>query len=1316
MKKGIVFYFFLLFLYSTGSFGSVTLIMKNHDAAPSTQVTVPVKVKDFLNIISVQGTIQFDQSITTFVSVQDFGLPGMNASSFGTSQTGNGKLTFSWFDASLVGVSLPDSAIIFSIKLNVIGSIGQVSILSFVNAPTIMEVVNNTFATETLVLQDGAVNVQNTYTPASVTLKIDTISGTHGSQVLVSLRGVDFTNINSIQGTIQFDPAVVSYGGIGYYGLPDLSSSNFGTTQISSGKLTFSWVDATLTGQDMTNDAPLFTMIYNLTGNAGDQSILSFATAPTPLEVTDSLLNTLTVSTVNGKISITGSTFTQTLRLRIDSVSGPNASQVVVPVRVWEFNKIISMQGTISFNTITATFASVEQFGLAGMDASSFGTSQINNGKLMFSWVDPTLSGQNLADSTVVFAIRYNIVGFPGNFTPLDFINTPTPIEFIDTTFIPINSILESGKIRVSGVMTITTNNPAIFLFCTGDSVSISYIAFGAFNTGNDFILQLSDASGSFTSPTIVSTLNSITSGTFNDIIPLSITNGNGYRFRVISTNPSITGTENGTDITIFQSPSIPTIPVGVSILCSNFVNSTYTTNIASGATSYIWTINPSVAGTLTPSDTSADVDWDNTFFGNVQVFISASNSTCQSINSDTLNISIFALPEVPAKPFGDSVLCASSANSTYSTYQVSNSDTYEWQLSPVSAGTITGTDTSAVVDWNPSFSGAATIIVRGLNANCSGSYSVIRTVNILLTPTIPVLLTGDTMLCVNPANSTYIYSSSANATSYVWSLITSGAGALLPADTTAIIDWNNIFAGTAQINFTATNGTCSSFDSLIVTINSVPLNTSSIIGQDSVCDGSSVIYSVAPDSTITSYTWSLPVGWSGTSITDSINVTTNNTGGTITVTANNNCGSSTPESLNVSIISVPAQPNTIVGLTNVCEGNNLIYNIDSVPGTTSYTWTLPMGWAGNSITDSITTTSGNISGNITVSAENSCGSSPVQTISVVVNPLPVMPSIIYGNTSICENSTQIYHIDLVSGATSYIWSIPSTWAGSSSTDSISIIPDYNSGNIIVYAINACGGGAAQQLWVTVQLPPTQPTLSWADTIICDSSYVNYGVIFDLNVDSFTWTLPLNWTGTSTNSNMSAFAATNSGQVTVVENNSCGIGPPLIINVTLNPLPIVTLAPFGVICDTLSVFNLTGGSPYGGIYSGTGVYNDSLFDPSISGSGLFTISYVFTDINSCANDAVADIQVDICLNISPSIISTNEFEIFPNPFSSQITVIINKTNKNKIEILNVLGEIVFSSEIKDNNTIIDLSRLVKGVYFVKINNGQNSRKQKLVKE
>lgn len=56
----------------------------------------------------------------------------------------------------------------------------------------------------------------------------------------------------------------------------------------------------------------------------------------------------------------------------------------------------------------------------------------------------------------------------------------------------------------------------------------------------------------------------------------------------------------------------------------------------------------------------------------------------------------------------------------------------------------------------------------------------------------------------------------------------------------------------------------------------------------------------------------------------------------------------------------------------------------------------------------------------------------------------------------------------------------------------------------------------------------------------------------------------------------------------------------------------VTLAPFSNVCSGQSAFALTGGSPAGGVYSGTGVSN-GMFDPAIAGIGTHTITYTYTN-------------------------------------------------------------------------------------------------------
>ncbi|HMQ77766.1 MAG TPA: hypothetical protein PKE21_16900, partial [Flavobacteriales bacterium] len=79
------------------------------------------------------------------------------------------------------------------------------------------------------------------------------------------------------------------------------------------------------------------------------------------------------------------------------------------------------------------------------------------------------------------------------------------------------------------------------------------YTATGTFNGPNTFTAQLSDASGSFASPVDIGSVSSTTSGSISCTIPTNTIGGNGYRIRVVSSDPVVTGTDNGSDITIDQ-------------------------------------------------------------------------------------------------------------------------------------------------------------------------------------------------------------------------------------------------------------------------------------------------------------------------------------------------------------------------------------------------------------------------------------------------------------------------------------------------------------------------------------------------------------------------------------------------------------------------------------------------------------------------------------------------------------------------------------------------------------------------------------------
>ena len=123
--------------------------------------------------------------------------------------------------------------------------------------------------------------------------------------------------------------------------------------------------------------------------------------------------------------------------------------------------------------------------------------------------------------------------------------------------------------------------------YCVGDTTSINFNSVGTFNVGNSYTAQLSDALGSFAAPTIIGSISSTaTSGAIPCTIPAAIPTGAAYRVRVVSSNQALTGSDNGTNITINQFPTITATASPNDTIC---VGDNVTLAGAGGVT-YSWT------------------------------------------------------------------------------------------------------------------------------------------------------------------------------------------------------------------------------------------------------------------------------------------------------------------------------------------------------------------------------------------------------------------------------------------------------------------------------------------------------------------------------------------------------------------------------------------------------------------------------------------------------------------------------------------------------------------------------------------------------
>ena len=228
--------------------------------------------------------------------------------------------------------------------------------------------------------------------------------------------------------------------------------------------------------------------------------------------------------------------------------------------------------------------------------------------------------------------------------------------------------------------------------FCAGQPVSVSYTISNSgvkFGKSNIFTAQLSNPSGSFSSPIIIGTLKSKQSGVINAIIPSGTTNGTQYRIRVISSSPVFTSNPNASDITVNVSPSAPVEGTITQPTCAVSTGSVILSGLP---VTGIWKLTGTPGGTTT---SGTGTSWTITgLAAGTYTFTVTNTSGCISPASG--NIVINAAPGSPSAPVAGGIIQPTCAESTGSVVLSSLPSTGTWTLTRTPGGVATsGTGTS---------------------------------------------------------------------------------------------------------------------------------------------------------------------------------------------------------------------------------------------------------------------------------------------------------------------------------------------------------------------------------------------------------------------------------------------------------------------------------------------------------------------------------------------------------------------------------------------------------------------------------------------
>ncbi len=108
--------------------------------------------------------------------------------------------------------------------------------------------------------------------------------------------------------------------------------------------------------------------------------------------------------------------------------------------------------------------------------------------------------------------------------------------------------------------------------------------------------------------------------------------------------------------------------------------------------------------------------------------------------------------------------------------------------------------------------------------------------------------------------------------------------------------------------------------------------------------------------------------------------------------------------------------------------------------------------------------------------------------------------------------------------------------------------------------------------------------------------------------------------------------------------------------------------------------------------------------------------YCYTVEATCDNGVVSEMSNEVCVNVT----GINDYEfgavnIYPNPATSTVTV--STTNPaQRVEVLNFVGQIIYSETVTSNVFNINVSDYADGVYFVRLIGENSTTVQKIVKK
>lgn len=241
------------------------------------------------------------------------------------------------------------------------------------------------------------------------------------------------------------------------------------------------------------------------------------------------------------------------------------------------------------------------------------------------------------------------------------------------------------------------------------------------------------------------------------------------------------------------------------------------------------------------------------------------------------------------------------------------------------------------------------------------------------------------------------------------------------------------------------------------------------------------------------------------------------------------------------------------------------------------------------------------------------------------------------------------------------------------------------------------------------------PVVTGSSTL-CPGSQLNLTASDVVGATSYKWTGPNNYTATGKSITINSVSATNAGVYTVVASNgatTCGDGNPTKTTVIVG----TTAAPTGLETQTFVSGTLTNI-----LLSGSGIkWYASASDASTRTNVLpnttvlvnNTTYYATQTVNGCESTSSLAVTVTVSLGVNE--FDSKVFTYYPNPVENELNLSYSY-GLTAVKVFDNLGRQVYFKKLNEDSVKVDMSSMVRGVYFVEVTSKDSSKTIRVIKK